>query len=118
MITVIFLVSAPFCKRDYQRYGMDVFLKNEIDIYVWDLTFALYSKLKGILVPPDPIEWERHIVFESIREVITALNKCGEATVILSTVPYAANTWRIFYAISKQRIPYITTVVSTIPPLA
>ena len=110
MIKVIFFVSAPFCERDYQRYGMDIFFKSGLDIYVWDFTYALYPHLKGVLVPPDPIQWERHIIFDSTQEVIAALKLCSEKTIIFCAgVGPNRDTLGIYRAIVKKKIPYILT---------
>lgn len=117
MKKILFFVAAPFCQRDYQRYGIDIFIKNGFDIYVWDITFAVYPELKGKLVPSDPLSWDKHITFFSKQEVIAALNQCSPDTFIVNTVAYDGNTFDIYRAISRKKIPYSINPVWVFVPV-
>lgn len=119
MVKVLFFVTTPFSKRDYDRYGIDIFLENGLDIQVWDLTFALYPDLKEKIFQSDVFQWEKCIVFNSKSAVLTALRNCPPQTIIINpSVDICLDTLKMYRLISKQKIPYIRTPVSgSIPPL-
>lgn len=117
MVSVLFFVPASFCKRDYERYGIDTFIKNGFDVWVWDLTLVFSPFLEGKIIPPDPIEWERHRIFKSKTEVVSALKQCKEKTIIIDSRGYDLDSLEIYRAISKRNIPYVLTPVSGVLPI-
>ncbi len=117
MIRVILFITAPFCKRDYERYGIDVFIQNGFDVYVWDIMQAVFPDLQGHPTAVDPIEWDRLRVFKSKQDVITALKACPDQTIVIDPQGYTLNTLRIYRALSQLRIAYILTPVCGSPPI-
>ena len=52
----VFVIGAPFCKRDYERYGMETFQRKRTgDLRVGSHLRSL-PWLNEILAPPDPID--------------------------------------------------------------
>ena len=50
---IIFLIDGPFLKRDYERFGFDILLKNNIELCMWD-----FQKLYPIKPKNDSFEAE------------------------------------------------------------
>lgn len=117
MSQVIFFITSPFCKRDYDRYGIDVFMHNGFDVYVWDIMQTVFPDLQGKVAAVDPIEWDRLRVFKSKQDVITALRYCPDQTIVIDPQGYSFNTLRIYRALSQFRIAYILTPVCGSPPI-
>ena len=44
---VVFLIDATFSKRDYDRFGFDIFLKNNINLQLWDFRNLYQRKFKN-----------------------------------------------------------------------
>lgn len=115
--SVVFFVASPFCKRDYERYGIDIFIVNGFDVFVWDVTYALYPHLRNSINVVEPMDWERNLMFTSKKAIITALNNCADKTIVIDPIGYNLNTFRIYRTLSKNKIPYISTPVCSIPPI-
>jgi len=103
---IIYLVASPFNERDFQRFGVEVFIKNGFDVYVWDFSPFIYKEAQEILKPPDPIEFENLIRFFSQKDAIDAIREKGNNSFIISLLPYLRDTYKIFKVISKNKIPY------------
>ena len=67
---IVFLVKSPFCKRDFERFNIQLLLNNNFEIEVWDITNILNKKLTGNYTPPDPINWHGHKTFPDKRSVL------------------------------------------------
>lgn len=113
--TVLFFVSSPFVARDYERYGMDFFVINGFDIYVWDFSPFLAPAALG---SAPAIKWSRRVVFKDSPSVVAALARCPKDSFIFTSVPYGADTFAIYRAVSRRRIPYCVNVASALPALA
>jgi hypothetical protein len=35
---IIYLIESPFNKRDYERFGIETFIQDGFEVYVWDFT--------------------------------------------------------------------------------
>ena len=35
---IFFLIDATFSERDFTRFGIDVFIRNDIQVYLWDFS--------------------------------------------------------------------------------
>lgn len=103
---IIYLIESPFNQRDYIRFGFDIFIKDGFEVYVWDLTPFVSPQAHKLVSPPDPTKYENLVQFKSKRDVISALNKQGNSSFIISFVTFNFTTYSIFKAISKKNIPY------------
>jgi len=115
--TVLFLVSAPFGKRDYHRYGIEIFKANGFDVRVWDLTPFLFPDVYKSLTISDPIDWDQMTVFQTEADFVAALNEHSTDTFIFNTEVYNYNTFPIYRAMSQRRIRYCVGVLNPGPVL-
>ena len=60
---VIFLIQTPLSKRDYERFGIDIFIKSGFDVIVWDFTRLMYPNQFMKIADVDLIEYENIITF-------------------------------------------------------
>ena len=115
---VLFFVAAPFTRRDYERYGMEIFAGNGLDIAVWDLTPLLYPEVAARVAPLDVMQWDRVVSFASEDGVLAALAEYGRETFVFTSVPLDGHTLPIFRAMTQQGIRYGVNVVNAIPPVS
>ena len=109
------MVETPFNKRDYDRFGIPIFLDNGFDIEVWEITPITRRAGYQILRVPDPVSYEKYRVFFLKKEVIRAINNCGAGCLIISYVIYQLMTLFLFKAISRVGVPYCEVIGGSLP---
>ena len=77
---IIYFVGAPFNKRDYKRFGVDTFIEEGFEVFVWDVTPLLYSKTYMETIPPDPITYKSLKRFYDKKDAIDAIEKDNRNT--------------------------------------
>ena len=70
---VIYIIETRFNKRDYDRFGIEILKKNGFEVEVWDFTPFLGSHEYRRIEPPDPIKWDKLILFEEEKKALDAL---------------------------------------------
>lgn len=100
---IIYLTPTPFNQRDYQRFGMEVFINDGFEVYVWDFSPFLY---KGWTAPPEPTDYKNWVTFDSVADAVVALMKLPKEAFVISLLHYGRDTKKIFRAMSKQKIDY------------
>ena len=56
---IIFLIEYPFNQRDYEKFGIDIFIQDGFDVYIWDFTPFLYPEVNQRVNVSDPIAYEK-----------------------------------------------------------
>ncbi|RJQ26441.1 hypothetical protein C4565_06795 [Candidatus Parcubacteria bacterium] len=104
---IIFLISAPFNQRDYQRFGFEILIRDGFEVCIWDFTPLLYPKTFMKVQPPDPINYRNMVSIRSKKDAIEVIKKNEDKNVFLiSLIPYNHLTICILRTISKFNIPY------------
>ena len=112
---IIILLETPFNKRDYDRFGVDIFHDNGFDVEVWEITPITRPKAHQLVKVPDPVSYEKYRPFFFKKEVVKAVNNSGEGCLIISYVTYRMATFFLFKAISRAGIPYCNSVGGSLP---
>ncbi len=102
---IVFFIASPLDKRDEDRFGLEILRRNGFGVEVWDLTKILNPERSKYYVPPDKCNFKKCLVYSDKEELIAAIRRLRDAFV-LSTLIYDVNTYYIFRALSKCRIPY------------
>lgn len=67
---IIFLIDAYFSKRDYDRFGLNILLKNNIEVYCWDLYKLRHNALSNNGIEKDVFSGKiKYRVFENFDEL-------------------------------------------------
>ena len=114
---IVYLIESPFNKRDYDRYGFEILQENGFRVEVWDCTPYLRPQVHKKVVVPDPIDYDRHYQFFSIKETAASLKRLFTDTIIICLVVYNLLSYRLFQAITSARIPYCVFTGSRFPSL-
>lgn len=112
---IIYFIESPFNQRDYERFGVETFIRDGFEVYMWDFTPFLRPQVDSSVIPPDPIEYKNFMRFNSKRDAIAAISKEGGDCFVVSLIPYHIGTFSIFRQISKNKIPYSVFISNSIP---
>ena len=115
IIRIIYLIESPFNQRDYERFGIEIFIRAGFEVYVWDFTPFLRPQVARSVIPPDPIKYKNFMRFNSKRGAVAAISKERKDCFIVSLIPYNISTFSIFRQISKKKIPYSIFISNSIP---
>jgi hypothetical protein len=96
------VVGTPFSKRDYERLGVDLFIKKGFDVEVWDCTALVMPFEYHQYVPPDPFGWENCYKYKSKREFLRAVERLDRRTFAILHISYNLHCFTIFKEISRK----------------
>ena len=109
------MVEMPFNRRDYDRFGVELLRKNNIDVEVWDLSKVLNFRVFSKTQVPDPIRFDNYLLFNSKRDVLIAIESLECKAVIVCLIGYCLRSYSIYRAISRSNIIYVLYFMSGIP---
>jgi len=111
---VLFLIREPFNRRDFERFGIELLLKNGFEVEVWDLSSIVNSVPK--YTPPDLIDWPYHQVFDDKNQALSKIKSLSPDTFVVNIIEYSLKTYAIYKAISVSRARYAIFVANALPP--
>lgn len=111
---IIFLAGFPFNRRDFERFGIELLLKNGFEVEVWDLTSIVNPGLKNY-PPPDSIDWPHCKVFDDKSHVLSKIKNLSSDTFIVNDLTYSLDRRAIYKAISVSRAGYAVVAAKAIP---
>ncbi len=110
---IVFLIESCYNKRDHERFGIDILIRNGFDVEVWDFTSILASSKFGKVRPPDPIKWNKWTLFETKKQAVDALLSLDRSVYIVSLVRCYSKTFYLYKAIKNKMTPYCVLGDST-----
>ncbi len=114
---IIYFIESPFNRRDYERLGVEVFIKNGFEVYVWDFTPFLHPEVYRKVKVPDPITYEKYRRFLTKKEALSSILKESQGSFVVSYIGYRPKSFPIFKALSKNRIPYSVFMSNALPSI-
>ncbi len=114
---ILFLVHSPFNQRDFQRFGIELLMKNNFEVEVWDITDILHPDVRKNYTPPDPIDWPYCRVFDDKDYALNAIkNLCSEIFIIV-TFYYSREYQFVWRAISASKAKYAVNRSLALPSI-
>jgi hypothetical protein len=113
--SVIIIVSAPFGKRDFDRYGIEILLENGFHVEVFNVLPYLYPDIFNKIKLTDPINWEGLHLINSLDDFKTKLNSNNQNKFIYTTLAFNFRTFGLFKLISEYKIPYCVSSINATP---
>ena len=113
---IIYFIESPFTRRNYER-GVEVFIKNGFEVYVWDFTPFLHPEVHRKVKVPDPITYEKYRQFLTKKEALSSILKESQGSFVVSYIEYRTKSFPIFRALSKNRVPYCVFMANAIPSI-
>ena len=116
---VIYFVYAPFCQRDYKRFGIEIMNNNGFLVEVWDFTPIIYPEVHRTVKPLDSIDSSKHSYYKIYLRKIEAkkaIANLKKDTIIISIAAgYSFKTYFIYKELSKANISYCLICSNAIP---
>ena len=111
---IVYLLSSPFCKRDYQRFGMAYFERSGYSVEIWDLTrFVDPDRARRMI--PDPLTHVRLCHFSSFEEVLQALRVLPANAFVINIINYGPSSYRLYKTLWKRKCRYAVLKATDIP---
>ena len=114
---IIYFIESPFNQRDYERFGVEAFIQDGFDVFVWDFTPFLHPEVYRKVNVPDPITYEKYRQFLTKREALSAILKESHGSIVVSLIGYNSTSFPIFRVLSKNRISYSVFMANALPSI-
>ena len=93
---VIYLVCSPLSSRDFKRFGISNWIKQNWEVKVFDLTSFLYPKLWEYVDGKKlSIDFEGLNIFKSLNEVLSAFNQLKSQVIFVDLLGYSKDEHKI-----------------------
>jgi len=112
---IIYFIESPFNQRDYERFGIEVFLRDGFEVFVWDFTPFLHTEVYRKVKVPDPINYEHHRQFLTKKEALAAIGKEFDSSFAVSFIGYNFESFPIYKILSKKKVPYSVFMANALP---
>lgn len=112
---MIFLVESPFSRRDYDRFGIGIFLKDGFEVEVWDITSILQPVTHKTYTPPDKSEYERLRTFKDKKELLKSISSLRENDFVIALLGYYFRSAFVYRALSGPKTGYAVLTANVIP---
>lgn len=109
---VVYLVEAPFNKRDHERFGVELMRRAGFAVEVWDFTqFLAMPAYRGVR-PPDPISWDGLKVFADEASGLGALEGLDSSVFAVNLLTYNRESAAVHQTLERRGVRYCAQAVS------
>ena len=114
---VIYFIASPFCRRDYERFGIDIIRNNGFDVEVWDLTPILDKETYESIKVPDPLDYKRANcrLFLSRDDLYSQIKEIGRDSLVITMFGIYYGSYFLFKKLSESGILYALFYANAIP---
>lgn len=114
---IIYLIQAPFNKRDFDRFGIEILQQNGFEVEVWDFGSFLHPRIHQKIESqvPDPINWRGIKYFLTGKEALCAIFELGDDSLVIPIINFNLNSFKIYRMLSKKRVKYAVSVTNEQP---
>ena len=112
---IVILVENPFCKRDYDRFGVEIFRENAFETEVWEISPITRPNACRQVSVPDPVVYKGYHLFFRKKDVVKSIVKLQKESVIISYVKLRKVTFFLYEALSTEKIPYGNVISGSLP---
>ena len=115
---IIYFIESPFNRRDYERLGVEVFIENDFEVYVWDFTPFLNPERHRRIKVSDPITYEKYRLFLTKKEALSSILKESQGSFVINAIRYEPKSYFVYKALSKNRTPYSVDMANALPSIS
>jgi len=112
---VVYVIESLFSQRDYDRYGIEILLKNGFEVEVWDFTPFLHPRVWQEVSVPDAIAYSGYRRFFTRGDAAAALAMLTDRPFVVCLIPYRWQSMWLYRAMSKCRLNYGLLMVNALP---
>ena len=106
MKKLIFIFENFFIERDFDRFGIQFFLDNKIDVEVWDITEFCNKNFDRLVKPVDEAKGDYIKKFKNAHDIKIAFNNLKNTSLFAVYINININTLLIFRLLTKHKIKY------------
>ena len=107
MKKLIYMIENFFIERDFDRFDLQYYFDNNVDIEIWDITQFANSNFLRLIKPKDEIKKNYVKKFKSINDIENALRSIDNTkTLFAAEITFDIRTISIFKLFSKYKIKY------------
>ena len=101
------MIENFFIERDFDRFDLQYYFDNNVDIEIWDITQFANSNFSRLIKPKDEIKKNYVKKFKSINDIENALRSIDNTkTLFAAEITLDIRTISIFKLLSKYKIKY------------
>ncbi|WP_292369148.1 hypothetical protein [Methanoregula sp. UBA64] len=112
---IIIITENPFSSWDYDRLGIAFFLKNRLDVEVWDILEILHTSARAKEILPKELNLIKIRSFCNRSDVIKAISGLENTTMVICWIAYDTNTYFIYRELSRKNIKYCVSQTVSFP---
>lgn len=112
---VVILVESPFTARDYDRYGIELLLK-DFQVEVWDFSPFLRKSLYKLHVRNEEKEFSETEEFHSRGAALSRIDKLTQDFAVISVINFNPSSLEIYRTLSARNIFLGLLSTNGIPP--
>lgn len=113
---IIIFNEAPFCQRDYDRFGIKILQQNGFEVEVWEFMPMLHPSTVHLINVPDPINFPGHRKILNFQDFKSAVSGLDKNCFVISILNYRFDTYKIFRVISLNNIRYCMSAIGSSYP--
>jgi len=98
--SIVIIVGFPFCKRDFDRFGVEFLRTNGVEVGILDITELLSSSLSYI--PPDAFFTDGLVVLKEKKSFFEIVNQ-NRNSIFINTVSFYPNSAFLYKCLSKLK---------------
>lgn len=112
---IILLTENMLDARDYERFGIDILVKNGFNVEVWDLTHFINPQAAKKVKLRSQMEFEHYYIINNYIDAKKKILAIDSSSFIVNFLTYRAETFNIYKCISKARINYCVLMTGSFP---
>ena len=113
---IIFFFLTTFNRRDYERFGVEVFLENGYKVEIWDFTPILNSDYFNNVDVDEATGVAAIKRFASKPKAMKAIANLPNDCFIINHLNLSWKTYAFFQTVSRKYIPYGILEINKLPP--
>ena len=106
MKKLIFIVENFFIKRDFDRFEIQFFINNKIDVEVWDITEFCSKNFHKLVKPKNEIIGNYIKKLKSSQDIKNAFKNLKGESLFAVFLNLNISTFLVFRLLSKYKISY------------
>lgn len=112
---IVIFNTTPFTKRDFIRFGGEIFSQNDLETWFYDFSPIVYPKLYQNCTFPDLYQPSNYFLCLNENKAMEAISELSRDSFVVMFPPFGHDTFKIFKALSKTNIPYCVVANQSFP---
>jgi len=114
---IVFFSFSPIVKKiHYKRFGLEILRESGFEVCIYDFSPIVFPTLHNNVIDRiEKITSEDYFLFYDEKKAIKAIHELGEGCFVVIMGYYQLESFKIYRALSKAKIPYAAYITSSSP---